>query len=195
MTRGGHRPAWLLSLGLAAAGGLAAHGLAYRIAEPDAGHRSRLLEQTGHGYLDPTLLGSLCLALVLVGFAGRVLAGSRYLSAPPLWLFALAPPVGFVLQEHAERMLHDGAFSLSTAFEPMFLVGLLLQLPFALVALLAARALLAAARALARQLGQPPRFRLAPAACLSVPATDLIPAAPALVGARGQRAPPHSHQL
>lgn len=190
MTRAGHRLAWLLSLGLAATGGLAAHGLAYRIAEPEAARRHRLLESTGHGYLDPTLIGSLCLALVVVGFAGCVLAGTRRGPRPPLWLFALAPPVGFALQEHAERMLHHHAFSAGTIFEPTFLAGLLLQLPFALVALLAARALLVAAGALARELGAPPRLRLAPDASLSVPSTDWIPAAPTLVGARGQRAPP-----
>jgi hypothetical protein len=190
VTSPGHRLAWLLSLGLAAVGGLAAHGLAYRIAEPDAERRHHLLESTGHSYLDPTLLGSLCLALTVLAFAGCIMAGVRRDTRPPFWLFALAPPVGFALQEHAERMLHQDAFSAGTVFEPTFLAGLLLQLPFALVALFMARALLVAAGALARQLGAPPRFRLAPDASLAVPAGHWIPAAPTLVGARGQRAPP-----
>jgi hypothetical protein len=34
MSRTGDRLAWLLSLGLAAAGGLASHAVAYRVAEP-----------------------------------------------------------------------------------------------------------------------------------------------------------------
>jgi hypothetical protein len=190
VTSGGHRLAWVLSLGLAAAGGLAAHGLAYRIAEPDAERRHRLLESTGHGYLDPTLIGSLCVALTILAFAGCVLVGIRGDTRPPLWLFALAPPVGFALQEHAERMLHESSFSTGTVLEPTFLAGLLLQLPFAVVALLFARALLVAAGVLARELGAPPRFRPAPDASLAVPTSHWIPAAPTLVGARGQRAPP-----
>jgi hypothetical protein len=190
VTAAGHRLAWLLSLALAAAGGLAAHGLAYRIAEPDAELRRHLLEETGHGYLNLDLAGSLLAALVVVGFAGCVLAGNQRRQAPPLWLFALAPPVGFALQEHVEHVLHDNAFNAGLVFELTFLVGLVLQLPFALVALLAARTLLAAASALARQLGAPPRFRLAPDASLTLSVVEWRPTGTVLIGARGQRAPP-----
>jgi hypothetical protein len=186
----GHRLAWLLSLGLAAAGGLAAHGVAYRLAEPEHHEREELLEATGHGYLDPVLAISLCLALVVVGFAGRLLAGARRGATPSLWLFALAPPLGFALQEHAERMLHHDEVVLHALLEPTVLVGLALQLPFALVALLAARALLAAADALKSGLGSPPRFAFSPDAGLTVPAVVWSPSSPVLVGARGQRAPP-----
>ena len=192
MTGAGHRLAWLLSLALAAAGALASHGLAYRIAQPDPELRRHLLEETGHGYLSLDLIGSLLAALVIVGFAGCVLAGGNRRDAPPLWIFALTPPVGFTLQEHAERMLHHDAFSAGTVLEPTFLAGLLLQLPFAVVALLMARALLVAAVVLARELGTPPRFRPAPDSSLAVPTGHWIPAAPTLVGARGQRAPPRS---
>jgi hypothetical protein len=190
MTSAGNRLAFLLSLGLAAVGGLAAHALAYRIAEPDPERRHHLLESTGHGYFDPTLIGSLCLALTVLAFAGCILAGIRRSARPPLWVFALAPPLGFALQEHAERMLHHNAFSAGTVLEPTFLAGLLLQLPFAAVALLLARALLVAAVVLARELGAPPRFRPAVDASLAVPTGCWTLAAPTLVGARGQRAPP-----
>ena len=189
MNRAGTRLAWLMSLGLVAAGVLAAHRVAYRVAEPHAERREHLLEETGHGYLDGPLVVSLCLALIVVGFAGRVLAGTRRLAHPPLWLFALAPPVGFALQEHAERMLHHEEL-VHTLFEPTFLIGLALQLPFALVALLAARAFFAAADAVARQIGSPPRPRLAPDASLALPGTFCTPSSPTLIGARGQRAPP-----
>jgi hypothetical protein len=188
VTAARHRSAWLLSLGVAAAGALAAHGTAYRIAEPHDERREHLLEQTGHGYVDPALAASLCAALVIVGFAGRMLAGAHRGDRPPLWLFALAPPVGFTLQEHAERMLHDGTFLVSLG--PAFFVGLLLQLPFALVALFAARALLAAAGALARRLGSPPRLKPAHHARFALAGASSLPCAPPLVGARGQRAPP-----
>jgi hypothetical protein len=119
-----------------------------------------------------------------------VLAGNERRQAPPLWLFALAPPVGFALQEHVEHALHDNAFSAGLALEPAFLVGLGLQLPFAIVALLAARTLLAAASALAGHLGALLRFRLAPDACLALPVAEWRPTALVLIGARGQRAPP-----
>ena len=194
MTAAGNRLAWLLSLALAAAGALASHGLAYRIAEPDAERRRHLLEETGHGYLNLELVGSLLAALVVVGFAGCVLAGAQRRPTPPLWLFAFAPPVGFALQEHAEYALHHNAFGTTPFLELTFLVGLGLQAPFALVALLAARALLAAAGALARRLGAPPHLRLAPDASFAVPAVEWLPAAPVLVGARGQRAPPRNSE-
>jgi hypothetical protein len=190
VTGAGNRIAWLLSLGLAAAGCVAAHVLAYRVTEPHAERREHLLEETGHGYLDLTLVGSLCTALVAVGFVGGVLASAGRAGRPPLWLFALAPFLGFTLQEHVERALHHDALLLAV-LEPTFLAGLLLQLPFALAALLAARALFAAAAAVARHLGTPPRTRLAPDASLALPGTFWIPASPALIGARGQRAPPH----
>jgi hypothetical protein len=191
VTRARDRLAWLVSLGLAALGALAAHLLAYRVAEPHAERREHLLEETGHGYFDPALVGSLCAALVAVGLAGRVLAGAGSAGRPPLWLFALAPPLGLACQEHAERALHHDSLQLAV-LEPTFVAGLLLQLPFALAALLAARALLAAADAVARRMGSPPRARLAPDASFALPGTFWIPACPTLIGARGQRAPPSS---
>jgi hypothetical protein len=190
MTGAGHRLVWLLSLALAAAGALASHGLAYRIAQPDPELRRHLLEETGHGYLSLDLIASLLAALVIVGFAGCVLAGGNRRDAPPLWIFALTPPVGFALQEHAERMLHHHTLSVSPALDSAFLVGLGLQLPFALIALLVARALLFAAGALAERLGAPPPLRLAPDASLAIPIPDWRPAGRVLLGARGQRAPP-----
>ena len=189
MIRASNRLAWLLSLGLAGAGALAAHVLAYRVAEPHDERREHLLEETGHGYFDPALIGSLCAALVVVGFVGGVLASAGRAQHPPLWLFALAPLLGFTVQEHAERALHHDTLLLAV-LEPTFLVGLVLQLPFALVALLAARALLVAAAAVARHMGSPPRPRLAPDASLALPGAVWIPPCPALIGSRGQRAPP-----
>jgi hypothetical protein len=195
MTSAGNRLAWLLSLALAAAGALASHGVAYRIVEPNGERRRHLLEETGHGYLSFELAGSLLAALIVVGFAGCVLAGARRRDAPPLWIFGLAPPVGFALQEHAELLIHNQAFGPSPVLSPVFLVGLALQIPFALIALVAARGLLAAAGALAKRLGLPPRLRLAPDTSLEVAVSDWRPAAPALLGARGQRAPPEALAL
>jgi hypothetical protein len=191
MSRTGQRHAWLLSLGLLAGGVLAAHAFAYRLAVPETDRRHHVLEATGHGYLDEAPLASLCVTLVVVGFVGRMLAGARSSAHPPAWLFALAPPFGFALQEHLERLIHQGAFPFGAVAEPTFLIGLVLQLPFALVALLAATALLAAAATIAERLGDLPRPRVLPANALEAsPRLVPAPGGRPLVGARGQRAPP-----
>ena len=52
---------------------------------------------------------------------------------PPYWLVALVPPLGFAAQEQIGRVFHTGA--LTTMPEASFVLGLLLQLPIALLAL------------------------------------------------------------
>ena len=170
------RPAWLLGLPLLAVGWLSAHALAYELVPA---------EEHGHGYLTQApLFLTLCAAT-----AGVALAGRRGRTVPR-WLAGALPLLGFALQEHLERGLALGAVPWGTALEPVFLLGLLLQLPFALAALLVARALTALADAVATRPAARPRpriaFRLAP----------LLPAqaerAGALALARGWagRAPP-----
>ena len=85
------------------------------------------------------------LAVALFAVVALSRRGSR-LSAPPSWPFALMPLVGFPVQEHAERWLHTGAFPQDAASSRLFVLGLVLQLPFALVGWLAARWLFAVAR-------------------------------------------------
>jgi hypothetical protein len=144
--------AWLLSLPLMIAGTQVAHVLAYQFVYPNAHVRLTALLATGHdymlgtrGYL-PILLG-MAGALDLVA-AGWVLAGSlrRSLQRPvPVWAFALMPVLCFTLQEFLERWLAGSSFPWWTMLQPTFRIGLLLQLPFALLAFLAARLLLRAA--------------------------------------------------
>src|ERR671925_297371 len=105
--------ALLVSVPVSLAGMLAAHEVAYR------GTGS-----TTHGYMGlAEMLVCAVLALGLVaavrGPAGRV----------PASLFAVCPPLAFLLLESAERSF-DAAFLL----EPAVLVGLVLQLPFAVLA-------------------------------------------------------------
>jgi hypothetical protein len=171
-------PAWLLSLPLLAAAWLSAHALAYELV-PAAEH--------GHGYLEQApLFLTLCATVATVALAGRV-AGRRGRALPP-WLAGLLPLLGFALQEHLERALAGGTVPSGTVLEPVFLVGLVLQLPFALAALVVARALAAVADALAPP-AEPTRG-FAPGFALPRPA-QAESARPAVL-ARGHagRAPP-----
>jgi hypothetical protein len=188
VTRG--RLAWLVALGLLAGGWATAHGLAYRIVVPEADERRHLLEATGHRYLDPAPVLSVSLTLVALGLGACVLR-RRAVTSPP-WLFALLPPSVFVVQEHLERLLHDGHFPYAAVLEPTFGVGLLLQLPFALAALLVAHALLVVTVALTRRLR-----RVSVGGPLRILAVrgPVVSNAPPRIGllalGHGQRAPPH----
>jgi hypothetical protein len=186
--------AWLLALPLITAGSLVVHTLAYRIVEPSADLRGELLAATGHGYFAaaPFVVGiSLAFLLVGVGAAGWRAWRGKAATRPLAWPIALLPLVAFAFQEHLERFAATGSFPLDAATEPTFLVGLALQLPFALLALLAARWLARAAEAVGAALRrQPPPCRAAapplfPIAALAAP----IPA-PAL--RRSVRGPPRS---
>jgi hypothetical protein len=143
---------WLLSLPLMATGCWAAHAVAYRVVEQPAA-------DPGHGYLALAPLAlAIGLALGIVAAARSALAGSAPAGAP-VQLFGFLPPLAFTVQEHVEGVLHGGAV-LGTVLEPSFLVGLALQLPFALCALLLARVLSHVAEAAGALLSRRPRPRL-----------------------------------
>lgn len=183
------RLAWALSLPLMALASLAVHSLAYRLVAPGPEE----LAETGHGYLAfaPLAVG-LCLALCAAALAARVLGAfaSRSRCEPPPWLFAALPPLAFVLQEYAERLVHAGAFPLATATEPVFLAGLALQLPFALVALALARLLLRAAERLGLVLAARRRRPARPSRVVARPVGSSRPRPAALGRANRTRAPP-----
>lgn len=149
---------WLLSFPLMVAGSQVAHTLAYAFVYPNAQVRLSELLFTGHGYMRypaylPMLLG-LVFAAEVVG-VGWVLAGSvrRSLRRPvPAWAFALLPMIGFTLQEFLERWLSGSPFPWWMVLQPTFRVGLLLQLPFALLAYVLAKLLLRAADRVGRVL-------------------------------------------
>jgi hypothetical protein len=150
--------AWLMSLPLMIAGTQVAHVLAYRWVYPNAHIRLIELLATGHGYMVGTH-GYLPLVLGIVGAvdlvaAGWVFAGSmrRSLQRPvPAWAFALMPLLCFTLQEFLERWLSGAPFPWWMVLQPTFRIGLALQLPFALVAFLAARLLLRTAKTAGRR--------------------------------------------
>lgn len=186
----GPRLTWSLSLGLIVAGSLAAHTLAYRIVVPDPERRHHLLEESGHAYLDPAPLSSLCATLVVVGFLARALGGRAAGSGAPSWVFALLPPLAFAFQEHLERLIHNGALPHAAALEPTFLAGLLLQFPLALAAFVVARALVAGADALGEALAPLPPRAPAVELALVVPVSAVLPRRSARGLPRVPRGPP-----
>lgn len=143
---------WLLAVPLMVAGTQVAHAFAYRLVYPNAHVRLHELIETGHGYMGyAPFVAGIGGALELVAFAwilGCAVRGRRTLYVPP-WAFALLPPLGFALQEIVERWLAAGSFPWWAVLQPTFATGLLLQIPFALLAYVAARLLSRAARRVA----------------------------------------------
>jgi hypothetical protein len=121
--------AWLAAAPLLAAGVVVAHEVAYRLTETPAG--------PAHGYLEHT--PQVLVAVTAVGLALAAL--TRSTEGPATWLFPFAGLLAFALQEHVEAILHGGQVPFVLA-SPAFVLGLLLQLPFALAAWLLTRALL-----------------------------------------------------
>jgi hypothetical protein len=127
-----------------AAGVLVSHALAYRLT---ASPTDRF-----HAYLEHAPQVLLVLAL-----CGIVLGGfGRRREAPAAYAFPLIAVTTFAVQEHLERLVHEGTvpFLLTS---PAFVVGLVLQVPVALGASALARWLLAVASD-----APPPRLALRP---------------------------------
>ncbi len=188
---------WLLTLALAVIGSQLAHELAYRLVTPDGAQRAHELARTGHAYLvyAPAAL-AVCSVLVLIALVGELrhlLSGRGTASFRPSALtFAVLAPAIFLLQEHFERLFHDGAFPWDACLQPTFVVGLLLQLPVAFGAYLLARLLLRAVRSLGRLLVGPMRPAV-PGCELVQPTTRMhVPRVPVLALGYGSRGPPIS---
>ena len=112
-----------------AAGVLVSHALAYRLTATPT--------DRFHAYLEHAPQVLLVLAL-----CGIVLGGfGRRREAPAAYVFPLVAMTTFAVQEHLERLVHEGTvpFLLTS---PAFVVGLLLQVPVALAAWVLARWLL-----------------------------------------------------
>ena len=128
-----------------------AHAVDYWLVSPDAHERSELLAGSGHGYFSYLPFAvALCVALLVAGLVAVARAAGRGRPAFSLdpWPLAVLPIATFVLQEHLERYLHDGAFPWHAVSEPTFALGLVLQIPFAIAAYMVARLLLRAAEAI-----------------------------------------------
>lgn len=188
---------WAIALPLAVGSWLGAHCLAYLFVSPGAEHHTGLHAEEGHAWLGYTpALAIWGLTLILAGLVlcvGEGLRG-RLPSRPPARIFALLPPIGFTVQEHLERLIGSGAVPYDLVFEPTFLVGLALQLPFSLAALLLTRALYALGfglgRVLARKLAVSRPLRHAPPSLLHLPEAAMLVAPSVLATGHGPRAPP-----
>jgi hypothetical protein len=185
---------WVLALPLMAAGSLAAHSLTYvivstRATEGGVEHSERA--SSGQASYLVLFLGILAATALVAGVA-RLLLERRSKRGRELspWLFFALPPLTFALQEVSERLLHAEAFPFQAAFEPRFVFGLLLQLPFGLLALLVARALLRVAEQIARLLARPTTARPTGLASWSPGPTLDLPRIPALALGYQQRGPP-----
>jgi hypothetical protein len=190
------RLAWLLAFVFTVAGWISAHEVAYRLALPHPHASGSDIAQDRHAYLAyASLLVVLCLLVALLCTAGLV-ARPHALRAPSrrvLVLFVLLPPLGFALQEVTESLLTTGALPFEAALEPTFLVGILLQVPFALAALVVARVLFAFARSLARRVEGARRPKLVSLDHSLPPVFDAWPPRlPALAFGYGERGPPRA---
>jgi hypothetical protein len=183
------RLAWLVALPSMLAGTEAAHALAYRIVFPQSHVRVVALAVSGHGYLAwlPLVL-ALTGAAALVGLGAATLdaARGRTVGAVPAVAYALLPPLAFALQELLELSLHTGTFAWHVFAAPTFLPGLALQLPFAVLAYVAARLLLRGAVRLGELLAHAPRGR---AGAVFAVGCDLVETRPRTSDA-SPRAPP-----
>lgn len=188
------RLAWVLALALTAAGWLTAHELAYRLAAPHPHSHADLMRETGHAYLVEygSLVLTLCAVAAALSVGGLVARGirGRPESRTSLGSFAVLPPLGFAFQEHLEPLLASGSLPPAVVLEPTFLIGFLLQLPFALTALACASALLLAADTIVRFLRRAPLLLERSAARLLHPLDLDSPRLPVLALGYGQRAPP-----
>lgn len=122
-------------MSVAAFGLIVGHSLTYYRLAPHEAHRSGLLEETGHGYLDTAVsfVGPLAfMSLLFVVLMGTLRArhDNRPTPAACARLMATVQVVGFVLQEVTERMITGATLS---DLGPVLAVGLLVQLVVAAV--------------------------------------------------------------
>lgn len=191
------RLAWAASLPVCVAGWLIAHALAYRLLASGSESSGALVERTGHGHLafSPYLMAmSLMVLLLALGAAVAAGAGRRARPTVPLAPFAVLPLVDFICHVGLGSLGHGGEVSAGAMLEPVFLVGLAIQVPFALAVLLLTRTALAGAEGLGRGLTlrwRPrPRAPASPARLRILIATEHRPIVPALASGYAERGPP-----
>ena len=186
--------AWLLSVSLAAVGSLAAHTLG--LLAPAAEGREHL-EAGAEAASHLPLLAGLLAALLIMSLAHRAwsMVRRRPVRLLPAEWFVVVPPLGWALREAAERRLGVESFPFDAAREPAFVEGLVMQLLFGVLAVLAARLLLAVATQLRRrgQASDWPATHHAGSGITAAQALGVRPRQLVLALADYERAPPGRH--
>jgi hypothetical protein len=145
------KAAWLLSLPLSAAGMLLAHQFAWEL----GGHEHA--GEAAHGYLQyGAIFAALGVATLIVAATTQLVrgvSGAGIADTPPARVFAIVPIIGFLLQEHLEHIVAERELEVTFFLSAPFLLGLALQLPFALAALLVARLILGLVKHIVRAVG------------------------------------------
>lgn len=186
--------AWGVAGPVLLAGSQLAHALAYRLAYPSVPVRVHVLAASGHGYLAALPLAfGVAGAIALATLGWTALDAARGCPPGPLppAAFAMLPPLAFGLQELTERWLAVGGVPWWMVEQPTFRIGLLLQLPFGLVAYALTRTLLRGARELGLRAAplRPPRLRSILPPQAPAPAEPLLAAGPPILH-RPTRGPP-----
>jgi hypothetical protein len=149
-----HRLVVPCALALSGLGWAGAHAVAHRAVMDEASMADPAGAAAYLSYLPTSLV--LCLALALPLAAGAAVGGRwRGTSIRSLWLFGLVPIFGFLGHSAEPVVVGDRALWQLGALVPVALVGLLIQIPFALVAVGLARRILWLAEGLARALAGP----------------------------------------
>jgi hypothetical protein len=169
-----------VSLPLAAIGCLVGHAAAYALVGTSR------QDAHVHGYLAfaPQFV-AICAALVVLSLGLRF--SGRLHGRPAAWPFAMLPPLAFCSQELIERLV--AGLPAHAVFEPAVFVGLVAQVPIAVAAYLAARALLRVTDSAVRALRSAPPLVLGPGAFL-VPSGTVATSGTSLGFDRLGRAPP-----
>ncbi len=187
-----------IALPLMTAGVVLAHWIAYLAAVPDASSRAALLAATGHAYIAwaPMTIG-MTSALAMLVLLAVVAGGGARLGAVRLrpGSFLALPAIAFSVQEHAERLRVGYDSPWHVWQEPTFWRGLLLQVPFGLLAYAAARFVLrvssAVQRIIERRRARRPRLALHSLAPRRPASSFLVVVAPVRAGdALAFRGPP-----
>jgi hypothetical protein len=119
--------------------------LAHQLTWGVAGHGHE--QEVAHGYLIRYGAVFVALAAAVIAVAStrhfvQTVGGAEVAEIPSAITFAVVPIVGFVFQEHLEHLVAARELELSFFLSPPFVVGLALQLPFALAAMLVAKLIL-----------------------------------------------------
>jgi hypothetical protein len=192
---------WLLALPLITAGSIVAHVVGLASAPFTAGTHDEtaeigggLHERASDGYAGHAVLWLGLIAAIVAVVAIRALFSGvrgRQGRGASAGCFFLLPLIAYSSQELIERLLHAESFPFHAVFEPRFLVGLALQLPFAAATFLLGWVLLRVGEQLSRLLGaRPASLRRNRPVALWPRATAALPRVRALSRGHPLRGPP-----